>query len=467
MSYIPKNLAFKFEELQNFSREKITIQPSNGNAVVNAGQTIIVDLPYSSLVALDTFEMYADFQSTAGTDDAVINEILYPPRNSASFIDELEIRFNSQVVQTIQNYSLLHNKLSDYTCSEDSLKKRQINGENADPFTRTNVDANGIQTAISRGLPHSTATTVYEDRIAKRTICIRSLLGFLSSSSTPELDTGLIGNIQLRFKLSGSHILVKSNGVLNGAVTAPGGTAANKTYQLSNVQFKIIRYQMPSAYYEALSSKLSSENKLTIVFDDYQSYYGPSLANSKTQQLRFTTANKSIKWLMGTFLLSDYQTIDALVCDNPRTDRSIIKRISENEIQLLCNAKAFYTTGCGLKTSQWQVGSQYLPQVPSNQLECFNNMCQTFNITNDASVGVSPFIQSLAGYVDGNFADFLPLCYIGEDVKLISGLNTKDLPLSITWSTVGGTTDQTVIPIVFVCSDRRIHIMPNQQIEID
>ena len=66
-SYIPKALQFRFAELSNFSREKLTIQPSNGNAVVNHGQTIILDLPYSSLLQMDSLEMRADFETTSST----------------------------------------------------------------------------------------------------------------------------------------------------------------------------------------------------------------------------------------------------------------------------------------------------------------------------------------------------------------------------------------------------------------
>ncbi|KAJ1463884.1 hypothetical protein T484DRAFT_1758506 [Baffinella frigidus] len=319
---------------------------------------------------------------------------------------------------------------------------------------------------VVKGFHHAAAGVALADRVDAKKIVIRSLLGFLSSSSTPVLDSGMIGHIQIRITLAGSGVLFKSDGLTGGGISAAANTVANPGYSISNIQFKINRFQMPSAFYETMSNNLKSGQKYTIVFDDYQVYSGPSMANSKTQQLRFTTAATSIKWVMGTFVLADKDTIGACVVSNPRSTQSLFNKFATNSAQLLCNSRYFYTTGCGLISSQWHVGSARLPAVPSSKQECFGNMLTTFNMTEDAQVGTSPHIQTIEGFIDGNFADFLPLCYTGDDEKLVSGLNTRNLPLSLVWDTVGGG-NQTVIPHVFVCTDKRVHIYGSQQIEIE
>ena len=90
-----------------------------------------------------------------------------------------------------------------------------------------------------------------------------------------------------------------------------------------------------------------------------------------------------------------------------------------------------------------------------------------FNINNDSTHGVSPYIQSLQGFLDGGVSDVLCLSYFGESEKLICGLDTMNLPLSLTWSTRSGATNQTCIPIVYVCIDKTVVIGKNQEISFD
>ena len=92
MSYLPKALTSRFNTLSNFSRESIQILPASGMGSVNAGQTVIVDLPYSSVLQLDSLAMSFDFETSANDNDVAAdgNEILFAPRNSASLIEILK-----------------------------------------------------------------------------------------------------------------------------------------------------------------------------------------------------------------------------------------------------------------------------------------------------------------------------------------------------------------------------------------
>ncbi|KAJ1465291.1 hypothetical protein T484DRAFT_3638153 [Baffinella frigidus] len=469
MSYLPKALISKFNELANFSREKISIVPSSGQTLVTAGQTVILDLPYSSMLALDSLEMHFDFASTAGDDDTVINEVLYAPRNAASFIQGLEIRFNNAVVQNITDYNFLHNKLSDYTSQEDSIKRRNVAGENADISTKFTTDANGYVTGRTRGFAHAAAGVAKADRVDAKRMVVRSLLGFLSSNSVSVIDTGVVGNIQLRFFLAAPSVLIKSDGVQSAAASsAPGGQAANKTYNLSNIEFKITRMTFPSQYYESAAAKLSSGIPTVMYFDDYQSFSGAMVSNTKTQQMRMTVSVNSIKYLMGTFVLANREVIGPCIVTDPRHDETLHSKFVAAKPQLLYNSSYFYSTGLGLTGSSWVIGSQRLPQNPSTNLDCFTNMGDVFNINQDSSLGVSPFISSLEGFTDGNFCDMLPLGYFNESEKIVCGLNTKNLPVAIIWETKSGNaTDQDCYPVVYVCTDKKITIHATQQIEID
>lgn len=103
---------------------------------------------------------------------------------------------------------------------------------------------------------------------------IRSLLGFFSSSSDSVIDTGMIGNIQIRFFLASPSVLIKSDGVKGSGPTAPTGFAANKTYTLSNIESKLTRMTFPSIYYETAASKMNSGEATVLYFDDYQVFQG-------------------------------------------------------------------------------------------------------------------------------------------------------------------------------------------------
>jgi hypothetical protein len=102
---IPQALQFKIGEILNFSRETIEIQP-NGSSSVKSGQKIIIDLPYSTLVDLESLRLEFVGQTSGNTDNALINEQVFFPRNIASIIEQLEVKFNNITVQSINNYGL-------------------------------------------------------------------------------------------------------------------------------------------------------------------------------------------------------------------------------------------------------------------------------------------------------------------------------------------------------------------------
>ncbi|KAJ1465622.1 hypothetical protein T484DRAFT_1757282 [Baffinella frigidus] len=323
---------------------------------------------YEKLKNIDQNEtMHFDFASSAGNDDTVINEVLYAPRNAASLIQGLEIRFNNQVVQNITDYIFLHNKLSDYTSQEDSIKRRNVAGENSNISSSFSSDANGYITGRARGFAHGAAGVVKTDRVDAKRMVVRSLIGFVTSNSVSVIDTGVVGNIQLRFFLASPSVLIKSDGVQSAAAaTAPGGQAANKTYTLSNIELKITRMTFPSQYYESAASKLSSGIPTVMFFDDFQSFTGAMVSNTKTQQMRMTVSANSIKYLMGTFVLANREVIGACVVTDPRHDETLHSKFVAAKPQLLYNSSYFYSTGLGLTGSSWVIGSQRLPE-PFNQ----------------------------------------------------------------------------------------------------
>jgi hypothetical protein len=70
----------------------------------------------------------------------------YFPRNTASLIENLEIKINGQSRQNINQYNYIYNILNDYSCGYDATGKNRI-GQNADPSsnkTTYNADYNDM-----------------------------------------------------------------------------------------------------------------------------------------------------------------------------------------------------------------------------------------------------------------------------------------------------------------------------------
>jgi hypothetical protein len=464
---IPQALAFKIGELLNFSREQIEIQP-NGSTSVRSGQKIIIDLPYSTLVDLESLRLEFDGKTSGNADDTLINEKVFFPRNIASLIDQLEVKFNNITVQSINNYGLLYTKLCDLTQNQDACYKKNCLGENSDPSYRISTSATDNSITVQRGYAHAPANTLYEDRIDKRHFCIRGFLGILGQGSTTAVDTGLIGNVSIHITLNNGSCLMKSQFALDGATVATG-TIANPTFELENVVCKMTRYQMNNKYYEALQSHLSSGMPYEIGFEDYEMFSGASSTSFNTS-VRFTTASKSLKWAAATFVYSDRDTVAPVEISDSWANDTLNEKSTIVLANMFNNSRYFYTTGGGVDQSYWKVGSTQLPSTPAKSQDRFTASMEIFNQDNDALSGINHGIVSKGHFENGFWVDFLQLCYTREtDMYTMSGLDTLDLPLSITYHSTqkANYTDATnKMPIIFTCADKVIQIHAGQQIKV-
>ncbi len=117
------------------------VHPSRGK--------IIVALPASSLVDLSTFELNfkgctnhggngSTWATTSGTGTNKHNYVnkRYFPRNTASLVENLEIKINGQSRQNINQYNSIYDILNDYSCGHDCTAKNRIE-QNADPSNKT------------------------------------------------------------------------------------------------------------------------------------------------------------------------------------------------------------------------------------------------------------------------------------------------------------------------------------------
>ena len=141
--------------------------------------------------------------TTAGTSTnltAYVNK-RYFPRNTASLIENLEIKINGQSRQNINQYGYIFNILNDFQCGHDTTGKNRV-GCNADPSNKTTMNNGQLQRYA--GYPcgntklssDNTKDSVDNAHLDQDWYTIRQWLGILGgNASTSIIDTSLYDDI--------------------------------------------------------------------------------------------------------------------------------------------------------------------------------------------------------------------------------------------------------------------------------
>ena len=149
---------------------------------------------------------------------------------------------------------------------------------------------------------------------------------------------------------------------------------------------------------------------------------------------------------MGTFRLPTYDTPEEVLNSlTPPNDYctygpvGLTKYTWESQVRaglrrLFNNSRYFARNGSSITDCAWQVGNSLYPTRTVQQQ--FDAVLQHFNIQNDqGSGGMYPGIQSLNHFRETFYCDILSLnCNQSETDFVISGLNTQETPLQITWN---------------------------------
>ena len=209
---LPTRMQFRFREINKILKQTVYLVPNNGQSTVNAGDTIIVELPHNSVVDFTTFIM--DY--TGATTDAgklpggatTYVQTRFFPRNSASIIEQLDVEINGQTRFTLNNYGLVYNTLFDLTAAQDSLNRRKV-GENADPSSKYFINGAGaaVDGALTERRGYSIGSTDDNSAHDKENYVIRSWLGLLNPS-TSILDTSILGSVVIKIRLAPPNCLI-------------------------------------------------------------------------------------------------------------------------------------------------------------------------------------------------------------------------------------------------------------------
>ena len=116
---IPSGMLYRVKQIMGVSKQTLKIVPLSGQQSATNGQKIIFALPPNSLVDLSTLEWNfigatQHRGNNAATNAANYVQKAYFPRNTASLIENLEVKINGQSRQNINQYGYIFNILHDF-----------------------------------------------------------------------------------------------------------------------------------------------------------------------------------------------------------------------------------------------------------------------------------------------------------------------------------------------------------------
>jgi len=486
---IPSGMLYRVKQIMGVSKQTLKLVPLSGQTTVINGQKIIVSLPPNSLVDLSTFEMnFVGATQHRGNNTAtnVANYVqkAYFPRNTASLIENLEIKINGQSRQNINQYGYIYNILHDFTCGHDAVAKNKV-GCNADPSLKSSWKDG--QVTRYAGYPLGcTSDTTSNGWADQDNYTIRQWLGILGgNASTSIIDTSLYGDITIEITLAPSDVLMLSPltpaltsyaAVTNneiGISTSVGTTAALTSsqgtgYTLSNIGFQIVRYDMPQSYYQAVAGVLESGAVFKLYYPNYSSFMSTAQSLPKGGTSRFNLSTQSLDMVISTYQVQDRGTQQAPILglwgvagvgtlpndssfgsatggltavtsaagEFGTYAKSFPFGLTAGWPKTLNNSKYFVRNGDGISTCTYIVGNVRL--IPETIPEQFNGVLRAWNNQNDILGGLYPGIQSLAHYQSQFYAHILSLNVTNEhDMYTVSGLNCSATPISIAWEVTG------------------------------
>ena len=453
----PKSLSYLIRSLSGFSKQAVRLTPDKWDSI-KPNDTIKVALPQNTLVDLRTFTMY--YEAEGATD-------CHMPRLSSSIVKTLSIYINGNLVERIDNYSVLYNKIYDMDGGGiDQSSKRFL--ENADPsvyyvtgLTKTSVETGAIVISGNNGA-------------VKRKFAITNWLGFISTLSTPIIDTNDLNKVEIEITFESKDVVWKKSS--STAMSAPGYTLSDIHFMVNKVVFN------DPLYYNLKASKLLSSG-LTIGYQTYICSKGALAAKSSSYNVYTSFNTTSLDQLIGCFtpetvaannlLLYDYadgdDTADVLPYNNILALATYSTETSTAYAGGLYNQVVYFqSNACGLTSSTWEINNTPIIPIPLADYEIYNESLIALGHNHlDMGAGVHPGLNSLGAYLKFYFTHVCSLEMINAGDFYKSGLDGKSSALNVVWKlSFGANTSEKITPYIFAKTTRILQINEGHSVTV-
>lgn len=453
----PKALAYNIKALSGFSKQAVRLTPDKYDSI-KPNDTIKVALPQNTLVDLRTFCMYYEAVGDTGC---------HMPRLSSSIIKTLSIYINGNLIERIDSYSVLYNKLYDMDGGgADQTSKRFL--ENADPsvFYTTGITTTTLATGGFNITGNSDAT--------KRKFAITNWLGFISTLSTPIIDTNDLNKVEIEITFESKDIVWKKSS--NTAMAAPG-------YTLSDIHFMVTKVVFNDPlYYNLKASKLLSSG-LTIGYQTYIASKGALAAKSLSYNVYTSFNTTSLDQLIGCFtpetvaadnlLLYDYAdadtTADVLPFNNIKNLGAYSAETSSTFAGGLYNQVVYFqSNACGLTSSTWEINNTPIIPIPLADYEVYNESLIALGHNHiDMGVGTHEGLNSLAHFLKFYFVHVCSLEMINAGDFYKSGLDGKSSAMNVVFKlSFGANTSEKITPYIFAKTTRILQINEGHSVTV-
>ena len=453
----PKALAYNIKALSGFSKQAVRLTPDKWDSI-KPNDTIKVALPQNTLVDLRTFCMY--YEAEGATD-------CHMPRLSSSIVKTLSIYINGNLVERIDNYSVLYNKLYDMDGGgADQTSKRFL--ENADPsvFYTTGLTKTSVETGAFNITGNSSAV--------KRKFAISNWLGFISTLSTPIIDTNDLNKVEIEITFESKDVVWKKSS--NTAMSAPGYTLSDIHFMVNKVVFN------DPLYYNLKASKLLSSG-LTIGYQTFIASRGALAAKSSSYNVYTSFNTTSLDQLIGCFtpetvaadnlLLYDYAdgdtTADVLPFNNIKNLAAYSTETSSTFAGGLYNQVVYFqSNACGLTSSTWEINNTPIIPIPLADYEVYNESLIALGHNHiDMGIGTHEGLNSLAHFLKFYFVHVCSLEMINAGDFYKSGLDGKSSALNVVWKlSFGANTSEKITPYIFAKTTRILQINEGHSVTV-
>jgi hypothetical protein len=183
------------------------------------------------------------------------------------------------------------------------------------------------------GFPLGCTSDTSQGHLDRDNHTIRQWLGILGgNASTSIIDTSLYGDITIEITLVPSDVLMLSpatptltayasapsneTGIattVGSAVGAATTTNQGTGYTLSDIGFQIVRYDMPSSYFQAVAGVLEAGSVFKLYYPNYSSFMSTAQSLPKGGTCRCNLSTQSLDMVISTYQVQDRGTQQAPV----------------------------------------------------------------------------------------------------------------------------------------------------------
>ena len=456
----PKNLAYNIKTLSGFSKSTVVLTPDK-SAVVNHGDTIKVKLPSNTIVDLRTFTMH--FKGTALADGA--SSKMHFPRLTSSLIKTLAVYINGTLIERIDNYNTLYNKLYDLDGGGvDQTAKRFL--ENSDPSVGYTTAANSTDVSGGNRVNKTLIATASD---TKQKMMVNNWLGFLSTASCPCPDTNDLNNVEIEITFDNEKVLWGAG----GATASNNIVSAGAAYKLEDVKFTIAKIVFNDPlYYNLKASKMLSSG-LMVGYQTYVTSKQASFLKGSSINVLTTVNTTSLDQIICCLQSSDTSISKLQLAGANNKDKGLTfnevfptayaaqaANTNEDDVvagDLYNNSWYFRSDATGLVSSSIEINNTPLMPQPLDDATVYNEtLIALGNLNQDMSSGIHPGCCSLSLFLKYYFTHIVSLENIQQGDFYKSGLDGRASALNIALKLVfDGTSTESFTPYIF-CKTTRI-----------